>query len=241
MANFSWEHTIRVNILILKFTGLWPKDNEGYRFNTYAIFSAAVLLLVNSHTIFQTVNIYFVSDLTELSAIIFILFTEWLSSIKMYYFIRNMKILKKLMVEAESDDFQPRNKEQIATVQVTVKMWKTIYFAYYVPVIITLVLWSVFPLVDGTFRQYRLPYSVWYPYNTKKSPMYEITYFYQMVSFWTIAITDFNMDTMVAALMMFSDAQCDILCNDLKNLPSSNYNEKLILCIKHHKKILRYY
>ena len=241
MASFSWKRAIRVNILILKFMGLSPKGNEGYTFNIYAIFTTAVLLLVNSHIIFQTVNVYFVSDLTELSAIIFILFTEWLTSLKMYYFIRNTRILKKLMLDVESEDFQPTNEEQINAVQVTVGMWKTIYFAYYVPALITLVLWTVFPLVDGTFRQYRLPFSVWYPYNIKKSPTYEITYFYQTMSFWAIAIAGFNMDTMIAALMMLSEAQCDILCENLKNLPCSGYNEKFKLCINHHKKILRYF
>ena len=240
MASFSWRHAIRVNISILKFMGLWPKGNEGYECNTYAIFAAAVLLLIHSHIIFQTVNVYFVSDLKELSAIIFILFTEWLVSLKMFYFIRNMKMVKKLMLDVESDDFHPSNNGQISTVQVTVAMWQTIYFVYAVPAVITLILWTVFPLVDGTFREYRLPYSVWYPYDIKKSPTYEITYFYQTMSFWAIAIAGFNMDTMIAALMMLSEAQCEILCENLRNLPSSSYKEKLKLCIDHHKNILRY-
>ena len=240
MASFSWKHTIRVNIVILTFMGLWPKGNEGYKCNTYVLFTAAVLLLVNSHIIFQTVNVYFVSDLKELAAIIFILFTEWLVSLKMFYFVRNMKILKKLMVDVESDNFQLWNNGQINTVQVTLAMWKTIYFVYSVPVFITLVLWTFFPLVDGSFKQYRLPLSVWYPYNVQKSLTYEITYVYQTMSFWAISIAGINMDAMIAALMMLAQAQCDILCENLKNLPSSTYNAKLKLCIDHHKNILRY-
>ncbi|RZC41867.1 7tm 6 domain containing protein, partial [Asbolus verrucosus] len=92
----------------------------------------------------------------------------------------------------------------------------------------------------------RLPFLAWYPYNSKVSPFYEITYVYQIVSISFIAIANSNIDTLIAALNMYIGAQFDILCDDLRNLQdltqsaSLSFNEKLTDCIQHHKKILSF-
>jgi hypothetical protein len=63
---------------------------------------------VDGDNFFQTVYIFYIySDLQALAAIVFVLFTDWLASVKAYYFFRNMNLLKELMVELESKEFQP--------------------------------------------------------------------------------------------------------------------------------------
>ncbi|RZC34801.1 7tm 6 domain containing protein [Asbolus verrucosus] len=95
-------------------------------------------------------------------------------------------------------------------------------------------------------RDYEFPLPAWYPYNTKQSPIYEITYAYQAVSTWILVSTDVNIDMFLAALMMYVGAQCNILCDNLRNLKNCytengwfDFNDNLIGCIKHHKEILR--
>ena len=146
------------------------------------------------------------------------------------------------MVTLDGQLFQPRTLEQRRLVQPGLDSWKMTYTIFYVPVIATLILWAVFPIVDGSFREYRLPFSAWYPYNTKVSPFYELTYVYQIVSIWFLSITNFNMDTLIAALMMYIGTQCDILSDDVKNLGSRGeleFNTKLLKCIDHHRNIIR--
>jgi hypothetical protein len=65
---------------------------------------------------------------------------------------------------------------------------------------------------------------------------------------WFLATANMNMDSLIAALMMYVGTQCDILCDDLKNLPKTHkprdnetdFNRSLTGCIAHHKEILRY-
>ncbi|RZC36703.1 7tm 6 domain containing protein, partial [Asbolus verrucosus] len=82
-----------------------------------------------------------------------------------------------------------------------------------------------------------LPFSAWYPYDTKISPLYEITYLYQIIGIWFLTVGAVNMDTLIAALMMYIATQCDILCDDLKNL-HHDFDRKLINCVKHHREIV---
>ncbi|RZB40795.1 7tm 6 domain containing protein, partial [Asbolus verrucosus] len=62
-----------------------------------------------------------------------------------------------------------------------------------------------------------------------------------IVSTCLLALGDCNIDMLVSALMMFLGAQCDILCDDLKNLGSvfSDFNKEIKRCVRHHKEILR--
>ena len=86
----------------------------------------------------------------------------------------------------------------------------------------------------------------WYPYNAKVSPWYECTYFYQVATFGYVTPVGTNMDTLMAALMMYIGAQCDILCDKLRNLKilatesGTNVNRVIIHCVQHHRQIIQY-
>ncbi|CAH1367594.1 unnamed protein product [Tenebrio molitor] len=225
MEKFSWKLTIKTNIFVLKLLGLWPKGNEGYEFNIYTFYAFSMKAFVDGNNLFQTVYIFYIySDLEALAAIIFLLFTLCLDSVKAYYFMRQIRILKGLMVELESgEEFQPKQHQRVL-VQPMLNVWTFIYKT----------LW---------FFYARLPFFAWYPYDTTTSPLYEITYFYQIFAAAFLAMVCLNVDTLIAVLMVFTMSQCDILCDNLKNVRAckhSDYNEKLINCIKHHQKILRY-
>lgn len=243
MEKFDWKVSIRVNIFILRFAGLWPKNNI-YKYNIYTLYSlVAINVFINGHNLFQVANIFFVyKDLEALTAIIFITFTEILASFKAFCYVRNMGMLRNLMSDLQENIFQPRNERQRILVQRCFDEWKFAYVSYFVPTIITLVLWAAFPIMDGTFKQYRLPFSAWYPYDTQTSPLYQITYIYQVLGIWFLAITHLNMDSMITALMSCVKCQCEILCDNVRNLRNcerGTYSEKLVGCIQHHQKILR--
>ncbi|RZC41406.1 7tm 6 domain containing protein, partial [Asbolus verrucosus] len=107
----------------------------------------------------------------------------------------------------------------------------------------TVFFWSIFPILDKSFKNYRLPFYAWYPYNTKTSPFYEITYVYQVFGTSFIALTNVCIDTLIASLNMYTGTQFDLLCDDLRNLydpDEEGISKKLMTCIKHHKQILRF-
>ncbi|KAJ3663373.1 hypothetical protein Zmor_007651 [Zophobas morio] len=242
MDKFDWKLVIKANIVSLKVLGLWPEGNEDYKKNLYTLYAFISLnLFINGHNFFQAMNIFFVyTDLEALTAIIFITITDVLASIKVYYFVRNMKQLKNLMVTLEEKLFQPKHVDQKFVFMSGLNFWKFTYVVYHFPVVPTLSSWTVYPVVDGSAKDYRLPFSAWYPYNTKISPFYQITYIYQVLCIWFLALATLNMDTLIAALMMFVGAQCDILADNVKNLVHADYGTNLLQCMHHHRKILSF-
>ncbi|XP_063925945.1 uncharacterized protein LOC135139576 [Zophobas morio] len=136
----------------------------------------------------------------------------------MYIFIRNVELRRKIMSTLKSDSFQPIHTKHLDIVQPALKSWKIMYITFTIMASYTVVIWTIFPILDKSFKKGRLPFAAWYPYDSKKSPFYELTYVYQVLSMWYLTVTNINMDTMIAALMVLTGAQCDILCNNLQTM-----------------------
>jgi hypothetical protein len=154
MEKFSWKLTIKTNIFVLKLLGLWPKGNEGYEFNIYTLYAFSIKAFVDGNNLFQTVYIFYIySDLEALAAIVFLLFTLCLDSVKAYYFMRQIRILKGLMVELESEEFQPKQHQRVL-VQPMLNVWTFIYKTLWFFYGSTSLLLAVFPLMDGSFHEH---------------------------------------------------------------------------------------
>ncbi|RZB40142.1 7tm 6 domain containing protein, partial [Asbolus verrucosus] len=247
MEHFDWKHTIRLNIRILKLVGLWPAGDESYKPNLYTLWMmVSIIILQIGHIFFQTANIFFLlDDLQAVTGIVFILLTEMQGVQKAYCLIKNMKMLKQLMITVNSDLFQPKNPQQRALIEPTLGTWKAIFWTLLTFDISCMVFMAFFPILDKTYKEYRLPSSAWYPYNTKTSPQYELTYLFQVAGINLLNITNLNIDALIAALNMYIGAQFDILCDNLRNLhdnkeTSAEVNIKLRGCIRHHREILKF-
>ncbi|XP_063925631.1 putative odorant receptor 71a [Zophobas morio] len=243
MEKFDWKIIVRANLFILNLVGLWPKSGKGYSLNLYTLYALVVNTTVDAHNVFQAAYICAIyKDLQAIIAIIFILVTEADASIKIFYFVRRISLVQSLLKELENDEFQPRNSQQREMVQRTLNPWMLIYRTFWITTGTDLCFLFIFPIMDGSHKDYRLPFWAWYPFDTKRSPNYEVTYIYQVLCTWFLASCNIIMDTMFAALMTYIMAQCDILSDDLRNLADGDdsYNVKIVKCVQHHKKILRY-
>ncbi|KAJ3663422.1 hypothetical protein Zmor_007685 [Zophobas morio] len=243
MDTFDWKLTIKRNIIMLKIAGLWPAGDETYKFNLYTLYAiVSILTFVYGHNFFQSFNIiYILDDLEALTATIFVSLTEMLAILKSYYLIQNMKILKQLMVTLNGEMFQPKNLRQKDIVEPSLNSWKMVYTVFSSMTMGAIFFWATFPFLDKSVQEHRLPFLAWYPWNSKISPFYEMTYVYQMASVCFICIVNLNIDTLIAALNMYIGAQCDILCDDLRHIHEfADVNARLISCVQHHKAILRF-
>ncbi|RZC42493.1 7tm 6 domain containing protein, partial [Asbolus verrucosus] len=242
MEKFEWKSTIRMNILTLKLVGLWPKSDKLYQFDFYTLYGmiSAFFFVVGS-ILCQVIHIVRVHpDLEVLTGAIFIILTETLGSIKMCYFMLNRKLIMQLMKTLNSEMFRVRTLSQRRIVQPAMSFWKLAYVSFYTLTTATAFLWSIFPFLDQSFKEKQLPFPAWYPYDAEKSPLYEISYFHQVLGLFLCALGGLNSDTLMAAFMMFVGAQCDILCDNLRNLAMQNFNRNLLLYVNHHKVILSF-
>lgn len=240
MEKYDYRHTIRPNLLFLKLVGLWPIDKCDF----YRVYTVIVLIcIMGTFDFFRVMNVFYVyTDLKVLTATIYLTVTDVTVLIKSCVFTYNFQTLKQLIIDLNCESFQPKTPNQRDLVKTGLKVWMLSYQVFWVSVFMCLFMWTIGPIVHS---RRELPVPAWYPYNITISPHYEITYICQTISIWFLATANMNMDCLIAALMMYIGNQCDILCDDLRNIlknnekSSTDYNQCLIHCILHHKKILR--
>jgi hypothetical protein len=242
MVSLDWKWTVKTNIYILQLTGLWPRD-ETYKLDLYTLWTLTVTILFTwGHNFFQFCNMFVVlNDLENFTDNNFITFSCLLSLIKSYSLVKNMTTLKQLIALLFKTLFNPENITQRILIESSMNVWKVVYIVFSFCTCSTTLVLSVHPILDGSFRQGRLPFSAWYPYDTQQSPIYEIVYLYQVLSMGYLAVIIYNIDTFIALLNAFVGVQCDILCDKLRNLQdteSSAARKELIGCIELHKEIL---
>ncbi|RZC37966.1 7tm 6 domain containing protein, partial [Asbolus verrucosus] len=243
MERFDWKFVIKFNIFSLWIIGLWPSDNE-YKFTFYTLYAViSIGVFINGLGILITISIFMVNvDSEDLEEVIMYFVEEILVNIKVIMLIKNMRLLKQIMTTLNSDVFQPKNFRQRQLIAPALDFWKMVYNVFTAAGGPTVVLWLIAPLLIRT-KEFQLPFKIWYPYNTKVSPLYEITYCHQTLAYVYTAISVYNADMLIAALMVFIGAQCDILSDDLRNLRDNtvvSFNKKLRNCIRHHQLILTY-
>ncbi|XP_015838098.1 odorant receptor Or1 [Tribolium castaneum] len=246
MDYYDWKSTIKSNLFMLRLIGLWPKGEEGYKVDFYMLYASFLLLtFVLTHIFFQTINIYFIrTNLAAVTGTIYVLLVEMLLLSKVYYLITNMTILKQLLHILDTEMFQPKNSAQILEIESNIWAWKLIYKSFTYSCFGVNMFWAMYPLFDETDR--RLPFIAWYPYNTRITPFYEITYAHQIISVSFITIIHVNVDALAAALNVFNGSQFDILEDNLRNLHKLKKNgvvdvrQNLTYCVRHHKHILSF-
>ncbi|RZC41954.1 7tm 6 domain containing protein, partial [Asbolus verrucosus] len=152
-------------------------------------------------------------------------------------------MVKQLMITLNSDLFQPKTAKQIILVKPSLEFCNITYKTLTFLGASAVFFWMLFPILDDSYKDYRLPFPAWYPYNTKTAPFYEIAYVYQVLGSYFTAFTNVSIDALIASLNMYVGTQIDILCDDLRNLhdpDEEGISKKLIACIKHHKGILSF-
>ncbi|KAJ3663390.1 hypothetical protein Zmor_007664 [Zophobas morio] len=244
MERFFWQDVSSMNIHILRILGPWPKNHELYKLDLYFLYATiSIVFFITAHVLFQTVNIFFIySNLEALIETMLVCVAEFLGILKIYTFVKNIGMLKRLMVVLDIDIFQPRNATQRLLVEPAIKLWKIIFHTLIGAVVPALFLWLSFPILNGSVKNYGLPLPPWYPYDFKKSWFYELTYLHQILGTCLVTLGDDNIDMLISALTMYVGAQCDILCDILKSLgfESSDFGLRLKICVTHHKTILRF-
>ncbi|RZC34042.1 7tm 6 domain containing protein, partial [Asbolus verrucosus] len=246
---YDWKDTLRTTIIRMKIVGLWPGGDDTYKFNLYALYSAfCIAAFTFGHTFFQTYNIvYIFNDLKAILGTVYVTLSEVLNLLKAYLVIKNMKILKELMITVNCDLFQPRNQKQLDRIKPDLRFWRVSSFALWSSVGTAIFFWSTYPIFDHSIKSHKLPFLAWYPYRTDISPYYEITYVYQVFGICFTAATAMSVDTLIACLHVYIGAQYDILCDDIKHLYDqtdnvlADLNKKLYNIVKHHREILKFY
>ncbi|RZB40289.1 7tm 6 domain containing protein, partial [Asbolus verrucosus] len=239
---YEWKSTIKINIFILKLMGLWPGTNDSRSSRLYTIYTVItiVFFLYGSVSLQILYVVLIRTNLETLTRLLFVLMTKSLVCVKAFCLMQNTKIIQRLIKNMNKDLFQVKTINHWNLIQPALLIWKMTYFTFWLLATSTIFMWSISPILDKSFKEYQLPFPALYPYDTQKSPFYEITYVHQVIGVFIVGTTDSNLDTLISALMTFVGAQCDILCDNLRNIDYKKFNEQLKTCMRHHKEILSF-
>lgn len=248
---FEWTKIIETNTKFMKIIGIWPKESffTWNFYNFYAHFTVTFLLIL--HILLLTIKLILISDDIQLflSALTMVMQLYHLL-IKFLYFILKFPVLKKIFETLENHIlFQPKNNEQKTELESKLGLVKKYYVSFYSMAIVAVSLMILYPIFDGLMGggERQLLLLCWFPFDSMKSPYFELTYFYQSVSIIYACIMVLQIDTFVTLLMTYIGLQCDLLCENLKNVgyisPKPEWyssEEEFKKCIKHHQGINKY-
>ncbi|KAJ3663640.1 hypothetical protein Zmor_007881 [Zophobas morio] len=244
VEKYNWKANIKINIILLKLMGLWPKGDDIYQPGPYMLYSRIIVFLcVACHILPQAANIYFVrNDLTSVVGIVYVIMIEMMAAIKVYFIIQKMKTLKDHVIVLKSDWFQPKNSTQTLIIGRNVAFMKLIFKMFFAVCFSGNAFYMIYPLLDDSVEGKRLPLVAWYPYDVNVWPFYQITYVHQVLSTCYLSMVHLNIDILIAAFNVYAGCQFQMLCDDLRNFVSleRDVNKNLVACIVQHKRILTF-
>ncbi|XP_064215780.1 LOW QUALITY PROTEIN: odorant receptor 46a-like [Tribolium castaneum] len=173
----------------------------------------------------------------------FILNIEFMTAWKALNFALNRKKFMQLLDAIDKTTFQPRNGKQVTLVLRNIDGWKVMFKMFGISLGLSFIFTGLLPIFSKTYKDRKLPMEAWYPFDSTKSPFYQLCYVYQMAAVAVAVMVILNVDTLVAAMNICIGLQCDLLCDNLRNLhtnTSKSMNQKLIECIKHHQNIISF-
>nr|ALD51382.1 odorant receptor 90 [Locusta migratoria] len=103
---------------------------------------------------------------------------------------------------------------------------------------LTILSWAAKPFLDrllGSDGPLSLPQDAWYPFDTTRSPYYEIAYLHQVVSLYVAATCVVTVDVFFTTLFMYVTAQLRVLNLHLRAMdcrPQLTQSEKITRCDK---------
>lgn len=239
MAKFNWLVPIQNCLFLLRCTGVWPKSHEINSFSFYNFYAILVLtVFVIADAIFQCIMIYFImNDLTALAASIYILPCKIALIFKIFKFISNNGFIRRLAKKLNGKAFQPADARQIKLAESNFWEWNVVARIMRFSTGGGMIFYLSFPLLDKSENR-RLLFPSWYPFDAQKSPFYEITFIYQILSLLYVALVNIHIDLFLSALNMYIGCQFDLLCHNLQNLRHNNKN-KILEFYQHHRGILK--
>ncbi|KAI7815068.1 Odorant receptor Or2a, partial [Rhyzopertha dominica] len=248
------KDSLWLHIKLLRVFGYW-KPREKTIWSRYYNFYALLMLGVLYFYVFQEVMSLAVSthDVEKSFDVLFWLLPHCPELVKAYFFYIKSDRLKDLVESLDRPNFQPRNQRQRQIACTMIKSSQRMYIAYLCAATFTL---TVFTIKAGTNVAGRtLPLGAYIPFNTDKSPNYELAAAYQYILYLTTAYLNITFDMFSAGMMANICVQIDFLHDTASNIANgivsemqvsisksslAELNKRLVKCVDHHRTILRF-
>ncbi|XP_053609837.1 odorant receptor Or1 [Plodia interpunctella] len=198
VSNVTWS--LRLSLTALRFGGFWwPKADGTWKILYNVLTAFSVVYMIGIYLIVQTAEfICVLGDVSQLSRVGFILFSNLVLGIKMYNLVIRADEIRGLVDEMDRRLRDAKGDDEIAIIKSMDKltMWQLYVYCF-----------ASFNTVYGlaiSVRKPYLPLPARYPFESTISPAYEIVYTHQVSAITLGATINMSLDTLVTTLM----AQC---------------------------------
>nr|XP_026492129.1 odorant receptor Or1-like [Vanessa tameamea] len=244
-VNFS----LRCMLIVFLLFGIWGPNYTGLKKLFYNVYSFFILMFIlGIYIIVQVCDLIQVwGNLPLMTATVFLLFTNLALGTKLLNAMWKKDRIRAMLEETNDELCNESRQTGIEIVrscdrETTKQLFVCIVLSY-----TTAIGWA------STAEKNQLPLRAWYPYDTSKTPAYQLTYAHQTIALSLAATMNICMDTLVTSLIC--QCRCRLrllalslrtLCHDLDfsekgamtDASSTIVSERLQNCVVRHQTIL---
>lgn len=136
-----------------------------------------------------------VGNVEELSHNLFLLLTNLVQVKKFYHIYRYHGRLKRLIKTIRRAEFLPKTETQYQILKKYIYKSKVITTVFLIACFATCSSWGLYPFTDN---EVSLPLAGWFPWQTKESPNFELTYIYQIIATTINGLANISIDTFIS-------------------------------------------
>nr|QHN69110.1 odorant receptor 23 [Sirex noctilio] len=250
------EFAIEWNRIILRFLGIWPDQNSSKNGNRTMSFNFLfAVFFIFCFNVSQI--IYLVMAWGQLDAVIEILAKSiaataiaLLKSISIWY---NSKVLRSMLAHIAEDWMTPKSKREREVMLKNAKIARMLSIGGIFLIMVSLGLYIFIHVIvnlqpgtrNGTVSRRQLLYQAYFPFDTDKTPNYELTCIVQSVAAMYTATSYSGIDTFLAMLVLHLCAQFTNLQFTLKNLVTEHgteieFRKNLAIIVNKHERLNRF-
>ncbi|XP_033229545.1 odorant receptor 49b-like [Belonocnema kinseyi] len=215
-------------LMIFKIFGLWPSAVK----NSFLSFVHRIcgygfqLFFVIATLIPQIINIYLTrGSLEKLIDGSFLTLSCIICATKLGIFCRRLKDIEKFFERLHQPIFAPKRKEQLLVLKNCTSIGNAYALLFFILPQLTFFSWILIPLIDNKSGN-KLVFASWYPFDTIKSPNYEIMYAFQVILLLNAAIMHPMMNLLILNFYLTMVGQLEILKQDFLLLANFSDEEE---------------
>nr|AXF48811.1 odorant receptors OR75 [Lobesia botrana] len=206
--------SISVSLTALRLFGFWAPRGLGATrrllYNCYGFVS--FMFLLGTYLIIQVVDMFMIwGDLPLMTGTAFLLFTNLAQATKLASVVLRERTLRNIVAGADQllSAQQGEGREIVKSCVRETSLQQLLYFCL---TTVTVAGWA------SSAEKNQLPLRAWYPYDTSRSPAYELTYVHQVGALFAAAYLNVGKDTLVTALIAQVRCRLQLLAHRLRTL-----------------------
>ncbi|XP_043503445.1 odorant receptor 13a-like [Polistes fuscatus] len=232
------------NRYTMDFIGIWPNERSLDQISSYKVLTA-VCLMFCFICLPQTINLFFIW--TNFNLVVENLsmgnISVTIALLKTIFFWLNGQSLKYLLSLMEEDQKAATTEEESKTIRNTVTISRKISIRSTLMCLSVVIVYTILRYVTILHTGRNLLFRAYFPYDTRISPNYELTFIAQLIAAFYAATSYTAVDTFIAMLVLHICGQLSNLKRELINLRSKNGDEfktKLTNIVEKHDYLNRF-